>query len=143
MLLSPSPSSSDFCALASLYPCGQGLFLADGPHTESTATVESDGRSVVVRIEVEAPRASRVAGVERTRPVLAEAAGVVKLAVQADSGGGQEEALIVLRGEEVAFLAVLRRPLVGSVRQQLIPLRLAWCAPAAAPVGRGSIILRP
>lgn len=55
---------------------------------------------------------------------------------------GQENALIILlRGEEIAFFAVLSRPHECGVAQQLIPLFLAWCAPATAPIGRGRVVV--
>lgn len=47
----------------------------------------------VARIEVEVPRVVRVVRVERTRPVVAVAASVVKLIVPAVASSGQEETL--------------------------------------------------
>lgn len=46
---------------------------------------------VVARVEVEVPRVVRVAGVERTRPVVAVAACVVEAVIVTVAGSGQEE----------------------------------------------------
>ena len=119
-----------------------GLVLTDRAHTEAIAAA-AVVHVATVRIEAEAPRIGRVVGAERPRPVVAVGAGVAELRVPTAAGSGQEERLsVLLRGELPAFHAVLRRPLVGRVRQQLVPLRLAWRAPAAAPVGSGRVVAR-
>ena len=97
--------------------------------------------AAIVRIEVKAQRVVRADGAERPRPIVASEAGGIVLIVGAVASGRQEYGLSVLfRGEEAALLAITRRPLVSGVVFQLLPLRLAWCAPAAAPVGRGGVI---
>ena len=122
-------------------PWGQGLFLADGPNTEAIVTDAAVALVAAARIEVEEPRVVRDVGVERPRPEAAVAAGIHKLAVATVAGGRQEERLaVLLRGKLAAFHSVLCRPLVGRVAQQFLPLLLAWCAPAAAPVDCGRVV---
>jgi len=64
-------------------PWGQGQVLPCGTHRTDTAptvaiAVVAVVRVHVARIEVEAPRAARDARDERTRPVVAAAAGVAE-----------------------------------------------------------------
>lgn len=96
---------------------------------------------VTVRIEAKAPRAVREDRVERTRPVMAVAAGIAETAIGAVASGGQEEAVAVRSSEKASVHAVLGCPCMGRVLVKLLPFCLGGHAPFIAPVGRGSIVL--
>lgn len=122
----------------------QGLVLRSRAHCSdrSTAAAVVAAHAVVARNEAEVPRAVRVARVERTRPVVADVACVVELTAPAVAGSGQEETVAVGGREESSVHAVSCRPYIGGVMVQLLPLHSRGHAPAAAPVGCGSIIIR-
>ena len=106
------------------------------------AVVAAAAHVVAVRIEVEVPRAVRVVGVERTRPVGAAAAYAVETAIVAVASSGKEETVAVAGGEESAVHAVLCCPGYICVVVEFFEFFSSRHTPAVAPVGRGSIVLR-
>ena len=122
----------------------QRLVLTRGVHCSDGTTVEpvAVAHVVVVRIEVEGPRADRAARVERTRPVAAVRANVVELVVPTVARSGQEETVAVRGGEEPTVHAILGRPSMGGVLVKFLPLSIGGHAPPIAPVGRGGIVAR-
>ena len=96
---------------------------------------------VTARIEVEVPRAVRVARVERTRPIVAVAACAVEIAIEAVASGGQEETVAIRSGEESSAHAVLGRPSGGRVVVELQPFLHGRHAPVWSPIGRGGVVI--
>ena len=90
---------------------------------------------------MEVPRAVRVVGVERTRPVAVVAACAVEAATAAVASGGQEETVAVSGSEESSVHAVLGRPSDGCVVGEFLPFLLGGHTPATAPVGCGHVVL--
>ena len=122
----------------------QRLFLPRRTHWSdrlAVAAVVVD-HEVVARAEVEAPRVVRVAGVERTRPVVAVAACAAEEAIDTGAGSGQEETVAVGSGEESSIHTVLLCPGDGRVVVELLKLFLGGHAPVSAPVGHGRVVSR-
>lgn len=78
---------------------------------EAVAVVHAE----IARTDAEVPRGVRIDRVERTRPVEAVRPCIVETRPIAEAGRGQEETVAVLRGEESAVHAALRRPYMRRV----------------------------
>ena len=119
----------------------QKLVLSDRAHSEPVVAVVAVAHTVVVRTEVEVPRAARVVRAEQTRPVVAPAACAVEAAIATVADSGQEETVAVRSCEESAVHSVLLRPGHGRVVVEFLPFRFGRHAPVWSPVGRGRVIL--
>ena len=118
----------------------QGLVLSNRANSEPVVAVVVV-HAVVVRAEGEVPRDVRVVRVERTRPKGAAEANVVELIEPTVASRRQEETVAVACREETTVHTTLLRPGHGRVVVEFLPFLPCGHAPAAAPVGRGGIIL--
>ena len=122
----------------------QRLVLISGTHWPHRFPRDAAAvaHAVTARTEAEYPREVRAVRVERTWPVVADAACTVEAATVAVASGGQEETVAVTGCEQSAVHAVLGRPCYGRVVVEFLELLLGRHTPATAPVGRSRVILR-
>lgn len=84
----------------------------------------------------------RVAGVERTRPIVAIRTRVVNRTAPTIAPSREEQGIAIVCRQQIPFHAVLRCPLTAAVGSQFLKLLLCRHSPRRSPVDVSSIVLR-
>ena len=130
-------NESDTCAIRALFGTISHRTHGETVATAATALVE------IARIDVQEPRAARIARIRRRGPVVAARASEVEVRVVAEAGRGKEDALVgicALARKKSPINTVLGHPCGRAIANKRIELRSCRHPPRRAEMRRRRIV---